>query len=72
MRSCAWLMIQAIWSGNSRGLTVWQMAPIPMMPYQASRWRQVFQAMVATRSPSLMPSRSSRCATFSARVRISA
>ena len=39
-----------------------------MMPYQASRWRQVFQAMVATRSPSLIPSRSSRCETFSARL----
>ena len=30
----------------------------------------VFQASVATRSPSLMPSLSSRCATFSARARI--
>ncbi len=46
------------------------MAPIPIMPYQASRWRQVFQASVATRSPSLMPSRSSRWATLSARARI--
>ena len=44
-RSCAWLMIQAICSGKRRGLTVWQMAPMPMMPYQTSRWRQVFQAM---------------------------
>src|SRR5437763_1832633 len=49
MRSCAWLMIQAICSGKRRGLTVWQMAPIPMMPYQTSRWRQVFQAIVAAR-----------------------
>ena len=40
------------------------------MPYQASRCRQVFQASVATRSPSLMPSFSSRCATFLARWRI--
>ena len=34
------------------------------MPYQASRWRLVFQASVATRSPSLMPSRVRRCATL--------
>jgi hypothetical protein len=26
--------------------------PDPVMPYQSSRWRQVFQASVATRSPS--------------------
>ena len=35
-----------------------------MMPYHASRWRQVFQASVATRSPSCTPSRSRRCATL--------
>ncbi len=70
--SSAWLRIQAICSGNSRGLTVWQIAPMPMMPYQHSRWRAVFQAMVATRSPSLMPSRCSICETFSARLWISA
>ena len=50
-RSSAWLMIQAICSGKSRGLTVWQIAPMPPMPYQISRWRQVFQASVAQRSP---------------------
>ena len=70
--SSAWLMIQPICSGNRRGLTVWQIAPMPMMPYQHSRWRQVFHAMVATRSPSLMPSRCSICETFSARLWISA
>ena len=43
-----------------------------MMPYQASMWRAVFQASVAMRSPSPKPSRSSRCATLSARWRISA
>ena len=40
--------------------------------YQLSRCRQVFHASVATRSPGLMPSRSSRCATRTARARISA
>ena len=48
------------------------MAPRPMMPNQASTWRSVFHAMVAIRSPSLMPSRSSAFATRSARERTSA
>jgi hypothetical protein len=48
-------------------VTVWQIVPMPMMPYQHSRWRAVFQAMVAMRSPSLMPTRSSACETLSAR-----
>ncbi len=53
--SSAWLMIQQIWSGCRRGLRVWQTAPIPMIPYQTSRCRQLFQARVATRSPGLTP-----------------
>ncbi len=69
-RSSAWLTIQAICSGNSRGFTVWQIAPMPEMAYQASTWRQLFQASVATRSPIPIPSMLSRLAPRSARRRI--
>jgi len=41
------------------------------MPYQASRWRHVFHAKVATRSPSRMPALSRCCAKRSARAKLS-
>jgi hypothetical protein len=34
---------------------VWQTAPIPMIPNQASMWRALFIASVATRSPGRIP-----------------
>ena len=69
-RSPPWLAIQAICSGNRRGFRVWHTAPMPMMPYQASMWRAVFQARVPTRSPGLIPRASSAFDTRLARSRI--
>ena len=66
IRSSAWLIIQAICSGNSRGFTVWKMAPIPAIPYQASTWRQLFQASVAIRSPTCTLSAARRLESRSA------
>jgi hypothetical protein len=51
---------------------VWQTAPMPMIPYQASMWRPVFQARVATRSPGFTPQASSALDTRLARSWIAA
>ena len=40
-------------SAKRRGLSVWHTAPMPMIPYQHSRCRRVFQQSVATLSPGL-------------------
>ena len=56
MLSAARVTIYSRSALNSLGLSVWQMAPIPMIPYQHSRCWLLFMAMVATRSPGSVPS----------------
>ncbi len=71
-RSSALLMIQQICSDSRRGFRVWQTAPIPMMPYQTSRWREVFQARVPTLSPGWIPRSMRALEVFLARASTSA
>ena len=54
--SAARLTIYSRSTLKRRGLSVWQTAPIPIIPYQHSRCRPLFMAIVATRSPGTMPS----------------
>ena len=43
---------------------VWITPPMPITPYQLTRWRLWFMASVATRSPFFTPSFSSACASL--------